>query len=100
MCQAVYFLRHGATAEVPSCLKGQRIDPPLSSEGHRQAQRWAEKLSAIPFQAVVYTLLQRARETAAYFLSGRAAGFGAAALYGAFVGGMGGASSGGGGAPS
>jgi len=69
MCQAVYFLRHGATAEAPPSLKGQRIDPPLSPEGHCQAQRWAERLKAIPFQAVVYTPLQRARETAAYFLS-------------------------------
>lgn len=69
MCQAVYFLRHGVTAEVPPRLKGQRVDPPLNPEGHYQAQRWAEKLNAIPFQAVVYTPLQRARETAAYFLS-------------------------------
>jgi len=69
MCQALYFLRHGATAEDPPLLKGQRIDPPLSPEGHARIQAWAEKLATIPFQAVIYTPTRRARETAFYFLA-------------------------------
>ncbi len=69
MCQALYFLRHGATAENPPTLKGQSWDAPLSPEGHRQSQTWAEKLASIPFQAIVYTPTRRAWETASYFLT-------------------------------
>ncbi len=69
MCQALYFLRHGATAEDPPLLKGHRIDAPLSPEGHARIRAWAEKLAPIPFQAVIYTPTRRARETASYFLT-------------------------------
>jgi len=69
MCQALYFLRHGATAERPPLLKGQTGDAPLSSEGHARIRTWAERLAPIPFQAVIYTPTRRARETAFYFFT-------------------------------
>ncbi len=68
MCQAFYFLRHGATADSPPCLKGQSVDAPLSSEGHQMMQVWAEKLTHLPFQAVIHSPAQRSQQSAQYFL--------------------------------
>lgn len=69
MCQALYFLRHGPTTDVPPLLKGQSIDLPLSEAGRHLANEWAKKLTAIPFQGVVYSPLRRTQETAAPFLA-------------------------------
>ncbi|RMF51197.1 MAG: histidine phosphatase family protein [Bacteroidetes bacterium] len=63
MCQQVFFLRH-AEVDQPILL-GQRYDAPLSAEGRKQAQAWAERLRDIPFQAIFTSPAQRARETAA-----------------------------------
>ncbi len=75
MCQALYFLRHGPTVDDPPVLKGRRLDLPLSEIGHQLASTWAERLAAVPFQGVIYSPLQRARQSAAPFLARGLPGF-------------------------
>src|SRR4051794_39113758 len=62
-------VRHGASAPhtpgVPFDLVDGHSDPPLSSAGHEQAERVAERLAGEPLQAVFVTPLQRTAQTAA-----------------------------------
>jgi len=57
--------RHGLTPRSrPEQHLGQRIDAPLSDEGHEQAVALAERLGPIAFERIVSSPLARARQTA------------------------------------
>lgn len=60
----LYLIRHGETPwNVEGRYQGQ-LDPPLTENGHRQAQATAEALSAIKFDAIYSSDLARAKLTA------------------------------------
>jgi broad specificity phosphatase PhoE len=62
-----FLIRHGATENNvanPPLLQGSATDPGLSLEGHRQAERAADRLADEPLAAVYSSPLRRALETA------------------------------------
>lgn len=60
----IYIVRHGETDwNVQSRLQGQ-TDIPLNEKGIREAQKTAEKLKELPFEAVYVSPLKRAVQTA------------------------------------
>ena len=62
----LYLLRHGESeGNVKRLLSSRLNDPPLSAVGRRQAERQAERLSAVTFSALYASPLIRARQTAA-----------------------------------
>lgn len=70
MCQYYYIIRHAETPlNAAGVVQGQGMDVSLSPQGRKQAQALYHVLREIPFQIVVYSPLQRAKETVAPFLS-------------------------------
>jgi phosphoserine phosphatase len=59
-----YFIRHGETQWNAEGLLSGRTDVPLSEAGMRQAQLLAERLRAVPVEAMYSSPLERAVETA------------------------------------
>jgi probable phosphoglycerate mutase len=59
----VYFVRHGQSEDNIAPVF-QAPDSPLSSEGKEQARRIAERVSKIPFEVLIASPFQRAKETA------------------------------------
>jgi probable phosphoglycerate mutase len=57
-------VRHGATALDPALAADGRSDPSLSTQGMRQAERVAQRLSALPIANVFVTPLRRTAQTA------------------------------------
>ena len=69
----IYFIRHGQTVEnLHGILQGHRPGI-LTQLGHAQAQRVAERLSQIPFDAIYASDLGRVVETARYVAAHQAA---------------------------
>jgi serine/threonine-protein phosphatase PGAM5 len=56
----IYLVRHGEHQDAEHGL----TDGPLSPRGHRQAERLADRLSGVPFDAVWHSPLERAAQTA------------------------------------
>ncbi|HAF59805.1 MAG TPA: hypothetical protein DCK81_01480 [Clostridiales bacterium UBA9856] len=69
----IYLIRHGQP-EMPGdstyCI-GQGSDPPLSSEGRRQAQALARCFEGLHFNKIYCSTLRRSRETAELLAAGR-----------------------------
>lgn len=69
----IYFIRHGQTVEnLHGILQGHRPGI-LTKLGHAQAERVAERLSQIPFDAIYASDLGRVVETARYVAAQQAA---------------------------
>lgn len=69
----ILLVRHGAyvmdgSPAAEATLKGQ-ADPPLTHEGHRQAELLAERLSALSIDRVFTSSLQRTKQTAQPYLT-------------------------------
>ena len=62
--QHVYLVRHGTTEDIERHLMQGSSDSPLSARGRKEAQRTAEALSGIPFDAAFSSPMGRAWETA------------------------------------
>ena len=60
----LWLLRHGATAWARNGRHTGRTDLPLLPEGEAEARALAPALTALPFDAVLVSPLQRARHTA------------------------------------
>jgi probable phosphomutase (TIGR03848 family) len=58
-------IRHGANDLLGHRIAGRMPGVHLNAEGHRQAERLAERLDGLPIRAVYSGPLERARETAA-----------------------------------
>jgi broad specificity phosphatase PhoE len=66
MTLKLYLLRHGQTAlSRANMFCGGRLDPPLTADGVRMAEAFAECLASAPWEAVYASPLQRALATAA-----------------------------------
>ena len=66
----IVLIRHGRSADVvPGSSESD--DPPLSDEGHRQAQALARRLKTKDIDVVVSSDLRRAADTAAYLAEPR-----------------------------
>lgn len=63
--KTVYFVRHGQSVDNASPVF-QSVDSPLSEKGISQAKSIAERLSAIQFETLITSPVQRASETAGY----------------------------------
>ena len=61
----LYLVRHGRTAANAQGLLQGRLDPPLDTIGHRQAEAIAARIGEV--DEVVSSSLERAQQTAAYF---------------------------------
>jgi probable phosphomutase (TIGR03848 family) len=60
----VLLVRHALTASTGAVLSGWTPGVPLDDRGRAQAARLAERLSAVPLDAIVSSPLERCRETA------------------------------------
>lgn len=66
MTLTLYLLRHGQTAlSRANMFCGGRLDPPLTPDGVRMAEAFAECMATEPWEAIYASPLQRARATAA-----------------------------------
>ena len=66
MTLKLYLLRHGQTAlSRANMFCGRRLDPPLTSDGARMAEAFAECFASAPWAAIYASPLQRALATAA-----------------------------------
>jgi probable phosphoglycerate mutase len=66
MTLKLYLLRHGQTAlSRANMFCGGRLDPPLTPDGLRMAEAFAECFASTPWQAIYASPLQRALATAA-----------------------------------
>ena len=66
MTLKLFLLRHGQTALSRSNMFcGGRLDPPLTPDGRRMADAFAECFAADPWTAIYASPLQRALATAA-----------------------------------
>lgn len=64
--RTIVLTRHGLTTRShPEQHLGQRIDVPLSDDGHAQAAALAERLEPVALARIISSPLRRARETAA-----------------------------------
>jgi probable phosphoglycerate mutase len=61
----VYFVRHGQSVD-NGLPVFQSINSPLSENGNNQAISIANRLSALQFESLISSPIQRAKETAAY----------------------------------
>jgi broad specificity phosphatase PhoE len=61
--KTVYFVRHAQSVDNAAPVF-QSENSPLSNIGRRQAQHVAARLSKLPFEAIIASPLQRAKETA------------------------------------
>ncbi|HEX6678631.1 MAG TPA: MSMEG_4193 family putative phosphomutase [Actinomycetes bacterium] len=59
------FVRHAVTAKTGSVLSGWTTGIDLSDEGREQARALAERLEAVPLDAIYASPLERCRQTAA-----------------------------------
>ena len=66
----VYLLRHGETAWTLTAQHTGRTDLPLNEQGERQAREVGARLSALRFDRIVSSPLQRARRTAELAMPG------------------------------
>ena len=62
--QHIYLVRHGTTEDIEKHLMQGSSDSPLSARGRKEAQRTAEALSGIRFDAAFSSPMGRAWETA------------------------------------
>jgi len=66
MTLKLYLLRHGQTSSSrANVFCGRRLDPPLTPDGERMAQSFAECFAVAPWAAIYSSPLQRALATAA-----------------------------------
>jgi probable phosphoglycerate mutase len=66
MTLKLYLLRHGQTAlSRANMFCGGRLDPPLTPDGVRMAEAFADCFASTPWQAIYASTLQRALATAA-----------------------------------
>lgn len=63
--KTVYFVRHGQSVDNASPVF-QSVNSPLSTKGRAQAKSIAERLAAVPFDTLIASPVQRAKETAGY----------------------------------
>ncbi len=59
----IYFIRHGETEWTFTSQHTGRTDIPLTAQGEDEVREWGKHLSAIPFDHVLTSPLQRARRT-------------------------------------
>lgn len=66
MTLRLFLLRHGQTAlSRANMFCGGRLDPPLTADGERMAEAFAECYARTPWEAIYASPLQRAQRTAA-----------------------------------
>lgn len=71
MTATILLIRHAAHSHLGNILSGRSPDIALSQEGRTQAQRLADRLSGVRFNALHASPVQRAQETAAAIADAR-----------------------------
>ena len=71
----VYLVRHGETAWTLTAQHTGRTDLPLNEQGERQARELGARLTALRFDRILSSPLQRARRTAELAMSGSSVEF-------------------------
>jgi probable phosphomutase (TIGR03848 family) len=67
----ILLIRHGLTDDVDRVLSGRTAGVRLNDEGRRQAAELAQRLRAVPLDAILTSPLERARDTAEAIAAGR-----------------------------